>query len=506
MPTYHAHMPDLPISPVKIRSTPETVIEYWPRHRPIAAWGIGPKSQWSRWAIIAQPDLSQTLRVGSDDPEGAVKALELLSTGTIPATAEGSGTPPFVGGWIGSLGYGLGRLLEPRAAGNARAIDDRKWPAILMQRCPGAWCYDKLTRQWFAVGTLAAQPGMLPPVEPKCRTMSMGTPADSNPGAAAYKANVARAIEYIRAGDVYQVNLAHRLEATFSGAMRPNFLTLVEKAKPWYGAYLADDHRGVRRLIASASPELFFTYDASTRRIVTRPMKGTRPLDKGQELLESPKDRAELAMIVDLMRNDLGRVCEFGSVRVDEERTIETHGSVLQGVSSISGTIREDATFADIIRALFPGGSITGTPKIRAMQLIDELEPAPRGPYCGAIGYVSDCGNAAFSMAIRTLAVTGLPPADPAFSTAPVGLSEMLREEFDGTATDLERLARDLAHEKRTPSPTSPGLDEFEECKVDYWVGAGIVADSTPNAEWEETRTKASPLLGLFLDPKRGVE
>ncbi|MEK6702168.1 MAG: anthranilate synthase component I family protein [Planctomycetota bacterium] len=503
-------MVNLPILPIRIRSTPETVIEYWPRHRPLAAWGIGPKSEWSRWAIVAEPDLTQTIWVACDDREGALKALEGLGRRSADVPARESNLPPFVGGWIGSLAYGLGKLLEPKAAWEDSPVEDRRWPSILMQRCPGAWCYDKLTRQWYAVGTLAAggEGGSvaLPPVEVKRRTMSMGTPALSNTGKKGYQEGVEHVLEYIRAGDVYQVNLAHRLEATFAGAMRPNFLTLVEKAKPWYGAYLADDHRGVRRLIASVSPELFFALDAGSRRIVTRPMKGTRPMGKGEELAGSSKDRAELAMIVDLMRNDLGRVCELGSVQVDQERAIEAHGAVVQGVSSVSGKVRADAKFADVVGALFPGGSVTGTPKIRAMQIIEELEPEARGPYCGALGYVSDCGNAAFSMAIRTLAVTGLPPMDAEFSIAPVGLSEMLREEFEGTPPDMGKLERDLAKEKQLPSPTSPGLDEFEECKVDYWIGAGIVADSTPQAEWEETRVKAAPLLGLFLDPERGVE
>lgn len=499
-------MGNLPISLVRIRSTPETVIEYWPRHRALAAWGVGPKSEWSRWAIVAEPDLKQTMWVACDDREGALQALETLGRRSPDMPTREGNLPPFVGGWIGSLAYGLGKLLEPRAAWEDSPVDDRRWPAILMQRCPGAWCYDKMTRQWYAVGTVAERGGALPPVEVKRRTMSMGTPAMSNTGKQGYQEGVEHVLEYIRSGDVYQVNLAHRLEATFSGAMKPNFLTMVEKAKPWYGAYLADDHRGVRRLIASASPELFFALDAGSGRIVTRPMKGTRPLGKGEELAGSSKDRAELAMIVDLMRNDLGRVCEVGSVRVDEERAIEAHGAVLQGVSSVSGKVRTGATFAQVIGALFPGGSITGTPKIRAMQIIEELEPEARGPYCGALGYVSECGNAAFSMAIRTLAVTGLPPTDGEFSIAPVGLAEMLREELEGKAPDMDKLERDLAKEKQMPSPASPGLDEFEECKVDYWVGAGIVADSTPQAEWEETRVKAAPLLGLFLDPERGVE
>jgi anthranilate/para-aminobenzoate synthase component I len=161
-------------------------------------------------------------------------------------------------------------------------------------------------------------------------------------------------------------------------------------------------------------------------------------------------------MIVDLMRNDLGRVCSFGSVRVDEPRVIESHGragaSVLQAVSSVSGRLRESLSLVDVVRAVFPGGSITGAPKIRAMQIIEELDEAARGPYCGAVGYVSDSGDACFNVAIRTLAISG--EAGPG-----------------------RTISRGVA---------------------DYWVGAGIVADSDPAAEWEETLVKASPIRAAF--------
>src|SRR5258708_7143414 len=183
---------------------------------------------------------------------------------------------------------------------------------------------------------------------------------------------------------------------------------------------------------------------------MTRPNKGTRPLGPKleAELLNSPKDRAELNMIVDLERNDLGRVCEIGSVKVTEPRVIEEHPTVYHGAATIEGTLRDNVGLVDLLRATFPGGSITGAPKIRAMQIIDELEPVRRGPYCGAIGYLSLDGHIQFNIAIRTMIVK------------------------DG-----------LIH---------------------IPVGGGIVADSDPAAEYEETLVKARAMfnaLGLTMAP-----
>jgi anthranilate/para-aminobenzoate synthase component I len=271
--------------------------------------------------------------------------------------------------------------------------------------------------------------------------------APSDAARVRYERAVARAIDLIRAGDIYQVNLAHRLSVAVASSPRDLFLRLAAAARPWYGTLIPDQSAPQRSAILAASPELLLRYDAASRTLTTRPMKGTRPAAAAADLDASPKDRAELAMIVDLMRNDLGRVASFGSVRVDEARVLEPHGTLLQGVSSVSARLRPGFTLADAIPALFPGGSVTGAPKIRAMQIIEELENAPRGPYCGAVGYVSDTGDAAFAMTIRTLTLQG--------------------------------------------EPSGP---ESIRGHADYWVGAGIVADSDPAAEWRETLDKASPL------------
>ncbi len=160
------------------------------------------------------------------------------------------------------------------------------------------------------------------------------------------------------------------------------------------------------------------------------------------ELRDSIKDQAELNMIVDLERNDLGRVCEIGSVKVTEPRTIEAHPTVYHGVATVEGDLREDVTFVDLLRATFPGGSVTGAPKIRAMQIIEELEPVRRGPYCGAVGYLSADGRIEFNVAIRTMVVKA-------------GLAYVS-------------------------------------------VGGGIVADSDPAAEYEETLVKARAMFAAL--------
>ena len=259
---------------------------------------------------------------------------------------------------------------------------------------------------------------------------------------------VERILEYIRAGDVFQVNLSQRFTAPLRENPATIYSRLLASAPARYGGLL---DFGDHALICN-SPELFLQVipdeETGTRQLQTRPIKGTRPRQPGldAELLHSPKDQAELNMIIDLERNDLGRVCETGSVKVAEPRTVETHPTVYHGAATITGALRSDVTFVDLLRATFPGGSVTGAPKIRAMQIIDELEPVRRGPYCGAIGYLASDGTIMFNIAIRTMIVTG--------------------------------------------------------DKVHIPVGGGIVADSDPANEYEETLVKTRAMFrALALDP-----
>jgi len=249
---------------------------------------------------------------------------------------------------------------------------------------------------------------------------------------------VKRAHAYIAAGDIYQVNLTHTLTAEWP-EHPALFYPRLRAASP--APYACCVQLGDTAVL-SASPECFLRIDG--RRIVTRPIKGTRPragrdAAAARELLASEKERAELVMITDLERNDLGQVCEYRSVEVTALCELQTFAQVHHLVSTVEGRLRPEVTAVQAVRACYPGGSITGAPKKRAREIIAELEPVPRGIYTGAIGYFGRDGRAVFNIAIRTLVVR------------------------DGRAT--------------------------------YGVGAGIVADSDPAAEYDETLHKAA---GLF--------
>ncbi|MDB4955909.1 MAG: pabB [Myxococcales bacterium] len=221
--------------------------------------------------------------------------------------------------------------------------------------------------------------------------------ADDDP--AHHMARVGKIRDYLASGDVYQVNLARRLVARMTSPGDPLALyaALAEVAPAPYGALLEAD--GVT--IVSGSPERFLA--SSGDRIETRPIKGTRPRvpGGGEALAAAPKDAAEHLMIVDLERNDLGRIAETGSVRVDELGYVIELPALYHKVSRVSARPHEGVGYAELLRATFPGGSITGAPKVRAMQLIDELEPARRGPYCGAFGYFGNSGAFDLAIAIR---------------------------------------------------------------------------------------------------------
>jgi len=227
----------------------------------------------------------------------------------------------------------------------------------------------------------------------------------------AYHSAIADVKRHIRAGDVYQINLTAPLRFEVEDDGLALFAVLRRRQRVAYGAFLRLDEAAV----ASVSPELFFRIDPSRdgRTITARPMKGTAPRSARPDadaalanaLVASEKDRAENLMIVDLLRNDLARVSEAGSVRVPALFEAERYETVTQMTSTVTGALRADAGLADVLRALFPCGSITGAPKLRAMEIIRDLETGPRGVYCGAIGSASPDGTAAFSVAIRTAVV-----------------------------------------------------------------------------------------------------
>jgi aminodeoxychorismate synthase component I len=268
----------------------------------------------------------------------------------------------------------------------------------------------------------------------------------ANLSRAEFIAKVERAQCYIRAGDIYQVNLSQRLTAASSCEAWRFYLRLAGVSPAPFSAYL---DCGEFQL-ASSSPEMFLRM--SGPHITTRPIKGTRPRSAdptrdaqlSYELQTSPKEMAELVMITDLLRNDLGRVCEFGSVVVPELARLERYPQVQHLVSTVEGRLRAAGTHFEAFAKCFPGGSITGAPKIRAMEIIDELEPVTRGPYTGCLGYLGFNRESQLSILIRTAVCKG--------------------------------------------------------SRVHFHVGAGIVADSVPEAEYEETLGKARGFLAA-LDP-----
>ena len=356
---------------------------------------------------------------------------------------------PFAGGLIGFFGYDLAPLVErlPRKAPRDSLLPDARFGVydtfVAADRANGAAevvAVDLLgegpvatTRRADAWAAELARPPAV--VRPRSR---LG-PLASDFSKVDYLGSVRRGLEYIADGDVFQVNLSQRFSATGDADPLDLYLRLRDRSPSPFGAFL----RWGDLAVVSASPEWF--YQTRGDRIVTRPIKGTRPRGASpaddarlaRELAASPKDRAELTMIVDLERNDLGRVCEFGTVRVTEPVRVESFAQVHHLVATVEGRLRPDAGPIDVVRAMFPGGSITGAPKIRAMQVIDELEPARRGIYTGAIGYFSR-GASAFNVAIRTMVVEG--------------------------------------------------------DRVSYQVGGGIVADSDPEAEFHETLHKGRGL------------
>jgi para-aminobenzoate synthetase component I len=266
----------------------------------------------------------------------------------------------------------------------------------------------------------------------------------SNIAKSDYIRSVEKIIEYIKAGHVYQVNMSQRFDMQFLGDTFTLFKHLFEKNPAPFFAYInAGDHQ-----IVSTSPERFLLLEGN--RVETRPIKGTRPRGKNldedaqfrAELLKSSKDDAELSMIVDLLRNDIGKVCRAGSVHVKEHKRLEAYENVYHLISIVEGTLDDELDAIDLIRAAFPGGSITGCPKIRSMEIIDELESCRRHVYTGSIGYISFHDTMDLSIAIRTATI-------------------------------------------------------FEN-KIYFSVGGGIVYDSDPENEFEETLHKGSTLMEIF--------
>ena len=394
-------------------------------------WGV-------RGAVLASEPVE--LLVDDGDPFAALDR----------SVAVRGRTPGAVGGgWLGYLGYGVGRLVErlppppPSVTPLPRFVLGYYDHLLRFDAERAEWWFEALVtparrdalaeRRAHLVSVLSSE---APPVRP----YRLG-PVVASKSRAEHEAAIDRTVGHIAAGDIFQANITMRLEADFEGSALELFLAGAEALDPSYAAFVSGDWGTV----ASMSPELFVS--VRERTVTSSPIKGTAPRgtdarsDRAarRALERSEKDRAENVMIVDLVRNDLGRVCVPGSVRVDELCAVRPMSGVWHLVSTVTGVLGPSVTNADVLRATFPPGSVTGAPKIRAMELISALEPVAREAYTGALVLASPVAGLTSSVAIRTF--------------------------------------------------------ELADTKAWIGVGGGIVADSTPAAEYRECLAKAGPLL-----------
>ena len=395
-------------------------------------------SAWPLATLTVSPDES-----GSDFLQRLRKNLTQLGKADLPTGCE----LPFAGGLIGYLSYDFGRHLEQMPH---LAVDDLDLPDARF----GLYAWALISDHQARTSQLVFHPALAEterqrlitlfgrPVADSTATFKLNGPMAPDLTGEAYRQAIVRIQDYIQAGDCYQVNFAQRFRASCVGDPWVAYCALREACPTPFSGFQSLPDDGA---VLSLSPERFV--HVSERRVETRPIKGTRPRGltpeedaaNAAELLASPTDRAENLMIVDLLRNDLGRNCRIGSVKVPELFSLESYPNVHHLVSSVTGVLADDKDALDLIAGSFPGGSITGAPKIRAMQIIDELEPTRRGLYCGSLVYLDVRGEMDSSIAIRSLLVK------------------------DG--------------------------------QVCCWGGGGIVADSEWQAEYQESLTKVRVLL-----------
>jgi len=413
-----------------------------------------------RWDLLLLADGAQ-LRLGTDgitrDASGQAldgAFLDLLDAAWAAARRAGRDDAglPFEGGWALLLDYELAGQVEPVLALPMR-VDAR--PIALALRCPAAILRDRRDGRCIAV----AEPGheaLLEVIAADVRAAAALAPLPDWQGPVAlaedtparFTGSVERVLEYLRAGDVFQANISRAWEARFAAPLPP--AALFERLRRANPAPFAGLFAAAGRAVVSSSPERLVSVHGE--RVETRPIAGTRPRFAGdddaariRELVGHPKERAEHVMLIDLERNDLGRICRPGTVEVDELMSVESYAHVHHIVSNVRGLLRAGTTPGEVIAAVFPGGTITGCPKVRCMQIIAELEAEARGAYTGAFGWLGGDGDMDLNILIRTAEVDG------------------------------ER--------------------------VRFRTGAGIVVDSDPQRELDETRAKARGLLRALETP-----
>jgi len=397
---------------------------------------------------------------------------------------------PFAGGALGYWGYDLARRMMtlPEIAVAAEQLPDLSvgiydWALVLDHQQRKARL---VSRQRFAetaellpqiLSRLQAEPAFPSDKFRVCgRILSDFTPES-------YASAFQKVQDYLHSGDCYQINLSQRFVAKAEGDALGAYLRLRGFNPAPYSAFL----NLPRSQILCNSPERFIRLQGN--KVETSPIKGTRPRSRdaqkdrrlADELRDHYKDRAENLMIVDLLRSDLGKSCKSGSVCVPELFKVESFANVHHLVSTVEGQLNEGLDALDVLRNCFPGGSVTGAPKLRAMQIIEQLEPFRRGVYCGAIGYVGFDGNMDTNIAIRTLVYSGW--------------DSLLTEPLANRTGEPTALVESLALAKPADS-----TNKFEGRKgtIRCWAGGGIVADSDEKAEYQETLDKASAMLKLL--------
>ena len=460
------------------RETPLTVFQKLAEDQPgFLLESVEGGERWARWSFVGwDPAFILTARDGKCEITGSdvelpdgdpLEVLEELHRQF--ALPEMPGFPPLYSGMVGYLGYDCVRYVEHLPD---RPPDDRGLPEMLWHFLGGLAAIDRfsqtitLMRNIYvsedpatdyreavdllsrdAARLAAPHQYQLQPVVPDLPA----TPAFvSTFTRSEYEAAVVKARDYVWAGDVFQVLPSQRLTVPFSGDTFDIYRALRLINPSPYLFYL----RSPEVEIVGSSPELMTR--VRDGKVYSRPIAGTRPRGAtpaedaalAEELLADPKERAEHVMLIDLARNDVGRVCEFGTVQVDELMVIERYSHVMHIVSAVSGTLRKQVGPVDVLRATFPHGTVSGAPKVRAMEIIDELEPVARGPYAGAVGYIDFSGAMDTAICLRTVIVA------------------------EGSA----------------------------------WVqaGGGVVADSKPGSEYEETMNKAAAPLAAIALAARG--
>jgi para-aminobenzoate synthetase component I len=415
----------------------------------------------ARWSFLtADPVAVLETPSSGADPFAAARALRARLDAGFPG--EPGVAPPFIGGLVGYVGYDVARHLERLPV---LAADDQPLPALRLALHDWAIAWDRVTgRAWLGGRAVDGDVGHL--AERLEQVLTRVEAAVARPSTApdefvfrsgldrpAYEEGVGAIRDAIARGEIYQANLARRLETPFEGDPWPVYRRLRTGDPARFAAFvdLGGDASGsgARRAILSASPEPFLSVDPFGK-VATDPIKGTRPRGRrpeedrrlAAELLASAKDRAENVMIVDVLRNDLGRVCRPGSVRVPRLLRLERTAAVQHLVTTITGELDQGHDAFHLLAACFPGGSITGAPKIRAMEILEGLEPVRRGPYTGAVGWFGPDGAMSTSIIIRTLVADGR--------------------------------------------------------RLTLHVGGGITWRSDPAAEWEETVAKAAGPLGAI--------